>query len=76
MNKNRRELLKKASGLLNTASGLVSSALDGEEDALDNVPENLQSSEQYEKRENIVDCLNDASDSIDTAIERIKEAIA
>jgi len=54
----------------------VTTALDEEEDSLDNIPENLQTSEQYEKKEAIVDLLNDASDSIDTAIEKIGEAIA
>ena len=68
--------MKRASGLLGTASTLVTTALDGEEDSLDNIPENLQASEQYEKKEAIVDLLNDASDSIDTAIEKIGEAIA
>lgn len=68
--------MKRASGLLGTASTLVTTALDEEEDSLDNIPENLQTSEQYEKKEAIVDLLNDASDSIDTAIEKIGEAIA
>lgn len=45
-----------------------------EEDALDNMPENLQGSERYEKIEAAVDLLNDASECIDSAIERINEA--
>lgn len=52
----------------------MSTALDGEEDALDNMPENLQGSERYEKIEAAVDLLNDASECIDAAIEKINEA--
>lgn len=66
--------MKRASALLRTASGLVSTALEQEEDALDNMPENLQGSERYEKIEAAVDLLNDASECIDSAIEKINEA--
>lgn len=68
-------MLNRAKGLLGSAANLVSNALDGEEDSLDNMPENLQSSELYEKKEAVIDALSDASDSIDTAIEKINEAI-
>lgn len=67
-------MLKRASALLETASGLVSTALEQEEDALDNMPENLQGSERYERIESTVDLLNDASESIDSAIEKLNEA--
>lgn len=66
--------MKRASALLGTASGLVSTALEQEEDALDNMPENLQGSERYEKTEAAVDLLNDASEYIDSAIEKINDA--
>lgn len=67
-------MLKRTSALLGTASGLVSTALEQEEDALDNMPENLQGSDRYEKIEAAVDLLNDASECIDSAIEKINEA--
>ena len=66
--------MKRASALLGAASGFVSTALEQEEDALDNMPENLQGSERYEKIEAAVDLLNDASECIDSAIEKINEA--
>lgn len=66
--------MKRASALLGTAFGLVSTALEQEEDALDNMPENLQGSERYEDIEAAVDLLNDASECIDSAIEKINEA--
>lgn len=67
-------MLTRAKGLLSSASSLVSTALDGEEDSLDNMPENLQASELYEKKEAVIDALNEASESIDMAIEKINEA--
>ena len=76
MNQARRGLLRKAAENLNAASVLVSRALDEEEDCLGNLPDSLQDSERYEKMENAVDALNDASASIDTAIEKINEAAA
>ena len=76
MNRKRREILKRAKDHLGTASVLISQALDEEEDSLDNLPENLMESERYEKMENAVDALNDASDGIDEGIEKINEAIA
>lgn len=65
-----------AKALLSSAATMVSRALEGEEDSLDNMPENLQGGELYEKKEAVIDALNDASDSIDTAIEKITEAIS
>lgn len=64
-----------ARNYLSTVAGMVSRVIDGEEDALDNTPENLQLSEQYEKKETIIDLLNDASEMIDSVIEKIDEAV-
>lgn len=36
-----------------------------EQEYLDNIPENLQSSEKYEKAENAVACIESAIDNID-----------
>lgn len=71
MNNKRRDLLKLAVQLLERASGYVSQALDAEQDCLDNMPENLQSSERYEK-----DSLEAAIESIDSAKESIEDASA
>ena len=43
---------------------------------LDNMPENLQSSERYEKMEAAIDSLEAAIESIDSAKESIGEASA
>ena len=76
MNNKRRDLLKLAVQLLERASGYVSQALDAEQDCLDNMPENLQSSERYEKMEAAIDSLEAAIESIDSAKESIEEASA
>lgn len=76
MNKKRRELLKRANLNLSAAADLVSRALDEEEDCLGNIPDSLTESERYEKMENAVDALSDAAENIETAIERISEAVA
>lgn len=68
-------MLNNAKGLLTAAAGIVTRVLDEEEDSLDNMPENLQGSEQYEKKEAIIEMLNEASDSIDTAVEKVSEAV-
>lgn len=76
MNNKRRDSLKLAVQLLERASGYVSQALDAEQDCLDNMPENLQSSERYEKMEAAIDSLEAAIESIDSAKESIEDASA
>lgn len=75
MNRDRRESLRNASDMLRTVKQVVDKALGQEQDALDSVPENLESSERYEKMENAVDALSDASEELDEALEHIMEAI-
>ena len=74
INNRRREMLNRAKGMLSSAASLVSTVTDGEEDSLDNMPENLQYGELYEKKEAVIDILNEASECIDTAIDKIAEA--
>jgi len=68
-------MLNRARGMLSSAASLVTTATDGEEDSLDNMPENLQYGALYEKKEAVIDLLNEASECIDTAMEKISEAI-
>lgn len=67
--------MKEAVYHLNRAQAIVESAVDQEDDALSNMPDNLQSTERYEKMENAIDKLNDASEKIDEARECIEEAM-
>lgn len=68
-------MLNRARGMLSSAVSLVTTATEGEEDSLDNMPENLQYGVLYEKKEAVIDLLNEASECIDTAMEKISEAI-
>ena len=74
MNSKRRVLLKSAFNLLETASDYVSRVLDEEQDCFDNIPDNLQSSEKYEKMEMAIDALESVIENIDYAKEGIEEA--
>lgn len=59
---------------LECASNIVSRVLDEEQDCLDNMPENLQSSEKYERMEAAIDKLEETIEQIDIAKENIDEA--
>lgn len=74
MNNKKRESLKDAKMYLERASNIVSKVLDDEQDCLDNMPENLQSSERYERMEAAIDKLEEAIEQIDSAKENIDEA--
>jgi len=76
MNKNRRKSLRRALSYLDSAICIIRDAKDEEQDCLDNLPENLQSSERYERMESAIDNLEDAIDKIDEAKDSINEAVA
>ena len=76
MNARRREKLSLASEYLVTARQLIEKAQDEEQDGLDNLPEGFADSDRAAKMENAVDALEDASSSIDGALESVKEAMA
>lgn len=76
MNNKRRDLLKNAIMYLDKASDMVTAASEQEQDCLDNMPENLQTSDRYERMESVVDCLEDATANIDEARSKIEEASA
>lgn len=75
MNGKKRERLRQAIDYLNQSLLICTSVYEDEQDALDNCPENLNSSEQYEKMEKVIDFLDDAISSIESAAENINEAI-
>ena len=76
MNNKRRKKLDACVELLVKAWGIVEGALDDERDMLDNIPASLQSGSKYERMEEMIDQLENASEQIDGAIECIKEAVA
>ena len=45
-----------------------------EQEYIDNIPENLQNSERYERADEALSNLNDASDTLDEVIESLLQA--
>lgn len=74
MNSRKREKLKNAIDLLERASALISDVLDDEQDCLDNMPENLQSSEKYERMEAAISSLEESIEQIDNAKDGLENA--
>lgn len=74
MNNKKRILLKTAVGFLEKAEEIVERVSDDEQDCLDNMPENLQSSEKYERMEDVIDNLDVVMGHIDNAKDYINEA--
>lgn len=60
--------------MLESAGLLICRAAEEEQDCLDNLPENLQSSERYEKMEEAVSLLEGAAEEIESASDRIRDA--
>ncbi len=75
MNNARRAKLREAMEKLSNAQSVVDMVCDQESDCLDNYPENLQSTEKYERMESAVDHLNDALENLDEAREHIEAAM-
>jgi len=76
MNEKRRGRLRDALKMLSGASSIIDSVCDSEQDSMDNLPENLQSSERFERMENAVDNMGDALEKIEEARECIAAAMA
>ena len=58
------------------AQEIIDNAYDQETDALYNMPENLEGSDKYANIEENADLLDDASQLVSEAIDKINEAIA
>lgn len=75
MNNARRKMITEALDMLYRAKDILDMAREEEEEYRDNMPENLTSSERYEKADNAVYELEDAVDSLEDMTTRIEEAI-
>lgn len=69
MNNKRRKEISKISSILEDAKSRLSTVIDEEQEAFDNMPESLQGSERGCDSEEAIDCLNDALDSVQSALE-------
>ena len=67
MNNKRRAALSEAVSMITRASVIINGVCDNERDAVDNYPENLQGTEKFE-------AMEEAADSLDSAVEKIEEA--
>lgn len=74
MNKLRRKTLQELYDIIAEAKDNLDAVRGEEEEYKDNIPENLQSSERYERAEAAVDALESAVSSLEEALDYIEEA--
>lgn len=74
MNNKRRKRLREISKRLSDICGDIEDIKVEEENSMLNIPENLSCSEQYEKSETACYNLEEASNSIEDAIESINSS--
>jgi len=76
MNKLRKKQLCKVLDNIDVALRLLGEIMADKEECKDNVPENLQGSEKYETSETACDYMQEAFDSLESAIGSIEEIVA
>jgi len=74
MNNQRREQLMKLLDPIEEVKGQVESFLEEEQAAYDNMPENLQNGQNGDKAQSAISALEAAAQSLEEAIESIKES--
>jgi ABC-type transporter Mla subunit MlaD len=74
MNKQRRKQLDAIIAKIQELSSDLECIMDEEQEYLESIPENLQSSERYEKAETACDSLQCALDSLEECVENIETA--
>ena len=75
MNKKRRSEVESVIKEIYSISSNIESILFDEDSSRDSIPENLMSSESYEKSEECSDSLESAMDSLSDAIDYLNEVI-
>lgn len=75
MNRHRRKELRDIITKLTDHAEEIRSHASDEEEYRDNMHENLQGGEKYDKADTAANDLNEAADSLDTAISLIEGAI-
>ena len=73
MNNKRRKEISKIVTTLEDVMGRLSEVVDEEQSAFDNMPESIQGSDRGCESEEAIDCLNDALDSVESAIIYLEE---
>jgi hypothetical protein len=75
MNKERRKYIRNIIESLEVAKSDLEQIREEEQSAFDNMPEGLQASERGEAMEDAIYNLEDAFDSVDSAIDTLNEII-
>lgn len=75
MNKERYEELKGVYRKLENWRGELSDVLGDEQEALNNTPKNLQGTVKYIRDEYALDCMYDARQSADKALQVLRQAL-
>jgi hypothetical protein len=75
VNRIRRKELQKAVDLLEQAKSIIEACRDEEQDAYDNLPESLQYSDRGEAMDGFIYEMEDAIDSIDSAVDTITDNV-
>lgn len=75
MNKQRRRELSQVIAKIEEANEILENLKEEEEEYRDNFPENLLTSERYEKAESAVTYMEDAVQALADAIDNINEVI-
>lgn len=76
LNAKRRKKVSEACDHLNVAIEILEDVLADEQDCLDNTPENLQESQAYSDREDMIDSMQDAIDDVKSAVQTFENVIA
>lgn len=75
MNAKRRKRLHNVMDALSGASSELEDIIDEEQDCLDNTPDNLQESDMYSDREELVDNLRYALEGLQLVIDDVAELL-
>lgn len=73
MNKERRMKISNTIKKIEQVKEELQEILNEEESVFDNMPENLQSSMRGEESEEAINCMSEAIDALDNAIEQLEE---
>lgn len=75
MNRRGREQISEALSLFRRGASIIERVRDREQDSVDNYPENLQGTQQFEKMEVSLECLDKAVDILASVEETIENVL-
>lgn len=75
MNAKRRKKLRDVADILSGASSELENIIDEEQDCLNNTPENLQDTDAFSDREDLLDGMRDALDELNSVINAVSDLL-